>query len=507
MSTLKEKLLTRTTLISLTASLLLTPSIQAQAEPWVQAGDERTRHHLQILADSGKVKIPLTTWPLMWSGVKKGLDVIRVEELSETELWSYRYLRHQLERSMRVAEASIRLHANANPAYAFTDFSNDFREGHEARAALALNGNTFSIKLQGSYLNEPLSGTSSRYDGSYAAITWSNWVLGVGAIERWWGPAWSGSTILGNNARPAPGLFMQRKDTSGGTFGSWDINLFISDPADDNFDEDAKFAGARLSYKPIRALEMSLSATEILGSVREEEVQEVALSDEAELPAITIATPDTETDIDADTSETPPQIIDIKQNNRMLSFDWRLSHAVKNIQLALYQQISRRSAAEEEVFGGEEAELIGIEMGNMIAGLNSRFALEYQDTRNGELSIFDHSFYKSGYRHYGRNMATTIDTASTSISLSADHYFASGHQFSWRLGTAELNDDNINLTPPAGHVYGPKSQSVDYASVTYKIPINNLVRTDLRLQHMSEAISFADEEISSGGQIVVNIEF
>ncbi len=486
MSTLKEKLSTPAALLSFAACLCL-PTLHLQAEPWVSAGDERTRHHLQILADSGKINVPLTTWPLMWSGVKKGLDVIRVEELSETELWSYRFLRHQLERSMRGAEANVALHAHTNPAYAFSDFSNDFREGHEARASLALNGDFFSLKVQGSYLNEPLYGQRARYDGSYAAITWSNWVLGAGAIDRWWGPAWSGSVVLGNNARPAPGLFLQRKDSSGGpgTLGSWNINVFISDPTDNNYDKDAKMAGGRLSYKPVRALEFSVSGTELFGSALLQTLEQ----DEAE------------------DSEEAPETVEIKQNNRMLAFDWRLSQAFNKVQLALYHQISKRTAREQELNGDEQAELIGLEVGSVFAGLNSRLALEYQNTKNGELSIFDHSFYKSGYRYYGRNLATAIDTGSSAVSLCVDHYFESGHQLSWRLGNANLNEDNIDLKAPAGHPYGSESISVDYASVTYKVPVSKWVRADFGLQHLSESLEFAEEEISTGGQIIINIEF
>ncbi|HBC34390.1 MAG TPA: capsule assembly Wzi family protein, partial [Marinobacter adhaerens] len=37
---------------------------------------------------------------------------------------------------------------------------------------------------------DPLDGEEFRLDGSYVAATAGNWVLGVGAIDRWWGPGW-----------------------------------------------------------------------------------------------------------------------------------------------------------------------------------------------------------------------------------------------------------------------------------------------------------------------------
>jgi len=404
----------------------------------------------------------------MWSGIKQGLDHIRVEELGEMELWSYRFLRHHLERRMRGMQTRIELRADSNPGSALAGFTNSHREGSGALVAVSINTDYMAFNLQNNYINEPLVGKQRRYDGSYAAFTWSNLVLGVGAIDRWWGPGWNGSMMLGNEARPAPGLFFHRKDSSSrlGTM-SWDFNLFVSELQGDRFIENAKLAGARITLKPWRMLEIGLSNIDLSGA-------EIESQDDL--------------------------------YSRMQGFDWRLNHGFSHWQGALYHQYSQRDAGSDLIFGGERAQLLGMELSTIMAGVNCRFSLETQDTTNGELSIFDHGIYKDGYRHYRRNLATSIDTASTANTLAGDHYFRNGHQLSWRLGNADLNEDNVAIEPPAGHPLTNKAISLDYGGLTYKLPVNQWVQTEIGLNYYSEALVYSGEEISSGGYLQINIE-
>jgi|GEM_PF-892069 len=477
-----------------------------QADPWIQAGDERTRHHLQILADSGELNLPLTSWPLMWSGVKQGLDTIRVEELNAMELWSYRYLRHKLDREMQASVTRIKVKAASNASTVLNGFGSDSREGSEATIGFSVTTDTLAIKIQNAYALEPTHGETSRFDGSYAAFTWSNWVMGAGAIDRWWGPGWQGSMSLSHNARPSVGLFLQRKDTStydrdSHWMGAWDLSLFANQLSDERYIKDSNFAGARLTFKPLRQLEVGFNTTQLWGG-----------------------------EMESNKGKQEPF-------NRTSGFDWRLGHAFSHMQTALYHQLVQRNAGDFATGNKEKAQLIGLEMGTVLFGLNSRLALEQQDTRNGEQSIFDHGFYRTGYRNYGRTMASSIGTASNSTTLIGDHYLSNGHQFSWKLGSADLNKDNIEaITDPVatrgpasspsspalqptnegpwlqspenigGHMYGPQHIALQFADLSYKLPLSDWVQLELGAQYLSESLNFAGETLSSSGYLQVNIE-
>ncbi|MDP9199863.1 MAG: hypothetical protein M3O07_11715, partial [Pseudomonadota bacterium] len=48
----------------------------AYADPWLEPGDARLRHDLQLLADAGIVRAPLTTWPVSWPEIARDVGEI-----------------------------------------------------------------------------------------------------------------------------------------------------------------------------------------------------------------------------------------------------------------------------------------------------------------------------------------------------------------------------------------------------------------------------------------------
>ena len=39
------------------------------AAPWIETGSNRSRHAVQWLVDRGELNVPVTTWPVMWTGI------------------------------------------------------------------------------------------------------------------------------------------------------------------------------------------------------------------------------------------------------------------------------------------------------------------------------------------------------------------------------------------------------------------------------------------------------
>ena len=72
-----------------------------------------------------------------------------------------------------------------------------------------------------------------RLDGSYVGVSFGNFMLSVGAMDRWWGPGWDGSLILSSNARPIPSLTVERNYTDASRwpvlrwFGPWRASLAL----------------------------------------------------------------------------------------------------------------------------------------------------------------------------------------------------------------------------------------------------------------------------------------
>ena len=89
-------------------------------------------------------------------------------------------------------------------------FSDVPREEGEISAGVQYTGERFAYRLQATGVADADDDQDIRPDGSYVGMVLGNWILSAGYIDRWWGPGWEGSLILGTNARPMPAVTIER---------------------------------------------------------------------------------------------------------------------------------------------------------------------------------------------------------------------------------------------------------------------------------------------------------
>lgn len=465
------------------------------ADPWANAGDERTRFHIQVLKDAGKIQHPISTWPIMWVEVEASLADIDIKMLNNRELWSYRYLKHVTSRAKRALSGVKSAHI-ANSRSAVNDFATESRERSLLSSSITTNVESVSFKIQLNIFEKPLNiserqpddsegqpDTSEkfekarvlRFDGSYLAGTRGNWVFGAGAIDRWWGPGWQSSLILSNNARPSPGLFIQRKQSLPSDWpllsllGPWNMHLFANQLEADREIANAKLVGARLTFQPLSFFEFGLSrVAQWGGEERPESWQSLA--------DVILGNDDN---------------ADIDPGNQTLSFDWRLHLPLLHvIDLSLYNQ---QYSEDGEDFASDNANIWGLEASFLIAAVNTHLSYEYHDSRSSsDNGVYEHSIYSSGYRTHGRSIGSSLDTASLGRSLLGEHYFSNGHQLHWRYGKIKFNTDDT-----AGHPYGDTEIEETLVELRYKLPLSKTLQLNSGLQHLSEPLVYSGEVIES----------
>jgi hypothetical protein len=95
-----------------------------------------------------------------------------------------------------------------------------------------------------------------------------NWMLTAGWQDRWWGPSRDGSLLLGTNARPTPGIMLQRIASAPfesrwlSWMGPWTLTTFMSLLDDERVVNDAYLFGVRGSFRPPgTGLEIGISRT------------------------------------------------------------------------------------------------------------------------------------------------------------------------------------------------------------------------------------------------------
>jgi len=214
--------------------LVCTVLSETWASPILPPGDMQLRSDLQLLNDTGVTNIPLTAWPIAIGDFHVALADADVRSLSGPARSAYERVRDRLRFEMDTSTITGRFGFSgaSNPRIIRT-FENTPREEGEARVELSWLGERFTLNLS--------------------------------AAERWWGPGRDGSLILSTNARPSPGIAIQRNNSTAfktkwlSWMGPWTFTSFMNVLDDERVVNDAWLFGMRGSFRPTRGLEIGIS--------------------------------------------------------------------------------------------------------------------------------------------------------------------------------------------------------------------------------------------------------
>ena len=430
----KEGWLTRMRAVVLCCSLCgVFFSNYSIASPWIEASDQRTRQNLEFLNDAGVISIGSTTWPLMWRDVSLALDSVNRSGLSATQSRAVTELSFELRyQSSEVIKRSVKVSASNSRAI-FNDSAVQGAEKGMLVHRFDADGDRISLRLQGNLVSDPGEDSVETYlDGSYLAGALGNWVFGVGAIDRWWGPSSNTSLILSNNARPVPAL--QFRSQGEQTFespwlswvGPWSFTSFVGRLEGDRVIAHAYLTGMRLTVRPVKGLELGASRAMMWGGDGREG------------------------DMTAFFKSLTSQDENTKggSGNQLGGFDLRYGFPLSD---------SLSSAIYAQLIGEDEAGFMPSKYMSMF-GFESTFAMsssqsfvkgfvEYVDSTAGSLNdpqyntAYEHSAYKSGYRFRGRPIGASFDGDSRAISAGLTWNMADNRSTGVTLNRFELNRD------------------------------------------------------------------
>ncbi|GGC56933.1 capsule assembly Wzi family protein [Marinobacter halophilus] len=407
------------------------------AAPWLEPGDPRARYAVQKLADRGHMNRSVTTWPMMWSALEAGNQTSIKADQPSVGLASA-YLRFEKEEQAKPGFRGEFSASAQSEIPAITGFSNN----NLTKAGTSLNlqwlGDTWALGLNPAYTNNPDDDEEFRLDGSYLAATASNWVFGAGAIDRWWGPGWQSSLILSNNARPIPSVWINRNDTRAfetpwlSWIGPWQFTVMAGQYESDRAVPDAKFIGMRFTFRPVDGLDIGLSrALMVGGEGRPEDAS--TLWDAL---------------IGRDNSQDGPEN---DPGNQLGSIDIRYGFAVGEQSMSLYTQMMGEDEA--GAFPAKKSWMFGGDWTSQLLNSEQQWFVEYTNTLADDVIgsaapnvSYEHFQYRSGYRHYGRNMATGFDGDAEAVTLGAYHFLDNGSNLTAKASYAELNKDGGNRT-------------------------------------------------------------
>jgi hypothetical protein len=316
-------------------------------------------------------------------------------------------------------------------------FENTPRGEGEATAKLAWLGERFAVNLQATYVHNPFDGDEVRPDGSYAGVALGNWMLTVGWQDRWFGPGRDGSLIMSSNARPTPGIAIQRNLSTPfetrwlSWMGPWTLTTFMTQLDDEREVNDALLFGVRGSIRPVRGLEIGISrSAQWCGEGRP--------CDFSTFVDLLLGNDNRGVNVSRE-DEPGNQLggIDIR---------WALP---KGIPIATYMQWIGEDGRGGGGAIGSWLRQLGLEHWGTIAGLSHRTHLEVTDTmcqeggfgNGGEKPncAYGHGVYRTGYRYKSRSLGHATDGDSLSYSIGSTLVQSGGQTWNISLRYMDIN--------------------------------------------------------------------
>jgi len=246
--------------------LLALAASSAIAGPTIPAGDMALRHDIQHLADAGVIKGPTTTWPLAWAPILEDINSADETELSESVANALARVRDRARWETRTYQPTFNAKlAVAEEPTSIRSFQDTPRGDIDASVGISWTADWFSIDLNVQGVDSDQDSQDLRADDTMIGVVFGNWSAAASTQQRWWGPGWDGSLILGNNARPFPSVTFDRVFTDAfetkwlSWLGPWDLNVMFGLLEHERAVPDAQFWGARFNFRPLPSLEIGLS--------------------------------------------------------------------------------------------------------------------------------------------------------------------------------------------------------------------------------------------------------
>ncbi len=458
-------------------------SVPAHATSWADPGDTLLRHDLQLLADSGLLPVPVTTWPVSWRDIRQNMDnITQIVSPARSDAGVQQALariRHRLvilsDRGHGAWQTRL-TSATDPPAITFRTFVATPRAPGEIEARVEGGNHPVAYRVQAQAVTQPEDGQNLRLDGSYATLLLGNWGLTLGALERWWGPGWDGSLILSNNARPLPGLTIQRIISDPSPWqpltklGPWQL-VFSTGLLEDNRADisNALLTAVRLNFKPTPHLEIGLSRVAQWGGEGRSEDMHTFFN--------MLLGQDNSADANGY----------FEPGNQLAGYDVRWVSPVFNLPYAIYGQL----IGEDEA-GNLPYKLIGLAgmewWGTMasVSAASYRLHVEYADTavdfyKSPKFNIaYRHHLYSEGYVYRERFLGHTAGGDARSLSVGGVLAYSDSAHFEGLIRWTQIGRANIPAEHSSFEVrYTTKLQSADQYQISVGL-FNQEAETEAR---------------------------
>lgn len=445
-SSIKKNTLLLTTIATANLAIMF----PAVAEPWIDTSDIYLKANIQLLADSGYIITPVTTYPLMWHDINRDIKSINFTTLSSEQKNAYHYINHQFKLADR-NQTRVKAQVGIDDTR-FTSFGDAHRDNNSLQINTSTMIGNFATNVSFNYdVDAKGKEDKTHWDNSYLAAFFGNWVIAAGKQDRWFGPSWDTSLSLSNNARPMTSISLTRKSAQAFIIPftefdiPWTVTTFMGKMDDERIIDDALLWGFRFNFKPFRNLEVGVTRLAQWGGKGRPQ-------DLSTFWDVLIGRDNCGADgLDCSIEQEP--------GNQQAGFDARYSFNLFGTPLAIYGQYF---AEDGDQSGGlsmvtKAKYQGGVDMHLNLLSIPTTAFIEYTDTYqiceslNGRTDIgncyYEHQVYKTGMRYEGRTLGNLYDNDAKTIVVGAISQLGANTRMTTKLRYLDLNYDNSDKAP------------------------------------------------------------
>ncbi len=424
----------------------ITFSTLSLAEPWIDTSDIYLKANIQLLADTGHIITPVTTYPLMWHDIIRDIKNINLDSLSTNQQSAYHYINHQFKlanQNQTRIKAKIGVENKR-----FTSFGDQVSDKNSISVHSSILFDNFAAKFAQSYTQDPVDGDKNRLDESYVATFMGNWVLSFGRQNRWYGPTWDTSFSLTNNARPITAFSISRKSAEAfivpftGFDIPWTVTSFMGHMDDERVVKNTLLWGFRLNLKPFKNLELGITRLAQWGG--DGRSQNLSTFGDILLGKTNCGIDEVVCDENT-----------LNPANQQAGYDLRYSFNLFNTPMSFYGQKFAEDGAEGALKYVTKAQpQIGVDAHLALFGKPSTVFIELADSfaacgtdnTTGDC-YYEHSSYATGMRYNGRSLGSTYENDAKTYVLGAISQLGMNTRLTTKIRYLDLNTDNQDKAP------------------------------------------------------------
>ncbi|MDC2994311.1 capsule assembly Wzi family protein [Gammaproteobacteria bacterium] len=472
--------------LSLKALFILFLPLLAFPDPWISGKEEFKVKKLEYLSIKNQFSIDTSAYPIPLALIRNPNEDMFNNMSLMNEYIDYANQIISKESQRYIHEFGFSFNSEFNP---FRFIGSQFKDKNSFFFSSSYLGDRVAAKMTFTIFESPYEDKKYDFSDSYFAVVSGNFILGIGNYDRWWGPAHHGSLILSNYSKSSPGLFVRSLEGFSSSlpffrsFGKVNFSLFANQLEKNRYVKNPFLIGTRISFNPVNGLTIGLTRSIMFGGDGKDNslssFWSSFIGDESRR------------------HNTKDNNID----NELAGFDIKYSFNLENLVWSFYGQYIGEDGSDYwpwRTFYIAGSEFLFIKDGKLNSIIFEYFDTYYDGKGKGHKEsevrtniIYEHEYYKNGYRYKGSPLGAFIDGDSNYYNFSINSQINDLTTIEFSLLYGNLNKDKSGIM----NSWGIMNEDFFGIILNFDFKISEKIEAGINLMTLSEKITYRGKKL------------